>query len=196
MLSVIIPTHNSERVLVPTLAALVPGAAAGLVSEVVVADAVSHDQTVEVADVAGCRVLIGSGSLGSRLDAAARAARAPWLMFLRPGLVLDPTWIVEVSGFMTGTDARADDERLAAVFRPGGSGHSARPLLVEVLALLRAGLGRRARPDQGLVVSKRFYRQLGGHRSDVPDPETDLLRRIGGRRTLTLRCAALRLIGT
>lgn len=39
MLSVIIPTHDSERALVRTLAALVPGAAAGLVSEVLITDA-------------------------------------------------------------------------------------------------------------------------------------------------------------
>jgi glycosyltransferase involved in cell wall biosynthesis len=195
MLSVIIPTQDSEGVLVPTLAALVPGAAAGVVSEVVAADAGSNDQTVDIADIAGCRVVIGSGSLGSRLDAAARAARAPWLMFLRPDLVLDPTWIVEVSGFVAEAEARGDHEPCAAVFRPGRSGRSARPLVVEALALLRTGLWRRARPDQGLLVSKRFYRQLGGYRSDIPDPETDLLRRIGGRRTVTLRCAALRLGG-
>lgn len=195
MLTVIIPTQDSECVLVPTLAALVPGAAAGVISEVIVADGDSHDQTLDIADVAGCRVLIGSGSLGARLDGAARAARAPWLMFLRPDLVLDPTWIVEVSGFVAEADAKGNDEPFAAVFRPGRSGRTARPLLVEGLALLRAGLGRRAQPDQGLLVSKQFYRQLGGHRADVPDPETDLLRRIGGRRTVTLRCAALRLSG-
>ena len=57
MISVIIPTRESERVLVPTLAALVPGAPAGLIAEVIVADAASHDATAEVADIAGCRFL-------------------------------------------------------------------------------------------------------------------------------------------
>ena len=41
----------------PTLAALVPGATAGLLGEVVVADAGSRDATAEVADVAGCRFI-------------------------------------------------------------------------------------------------------------------------------------------
>ncbi|KAB2881843.1 MAG: glycosyl transferase, partial [Pseudorhodoplanes sp.] len=35
MISVIIPTHESERLLVRTLACLVPGATAGLVREVI-----------------------------------------------------------------------------------------------------------------------------------------------------------------
>ncbi len=50
MLSVIVATHESERALVPTLAALVPGATAGLLGEVVVADAGSRDATAEVAE--------------------------------------------------------------------------------------------------------------------------------------------------
>ena len=48
MFSIIIATHDSERALVPTLAALVPGATAGIVREVIVADGNSRDQTEEV----------------------------------------------------------------------------------------------------------------------------------------------------
>ena len=67
MFSIIIATHDSERALVPTLAALVPGATAGIVREVIVTDAASRDETEEVADIAGCRFLASS-------DAARRAA--------------------------------------------------------------------------------------------------------------------------
>ncbi len=190
MLTVIIATSNAERALVATLAALVPGATAGVISEVIVADAGSQDQTVEVADIAGCRVLVSSGPLGARLDAAARAARAPWLMFLRPGVVLDAAWIVEVTGFMTEIEHMGDGLR-AAVFRPARAGQNAGPMLAEAFLLIRAALGRRPRPDQGLLLTKQFYRQVGGYRIDAADPETDLLRRLGGRRTVTLRCAAI-----
>ena len=69
MLSVIIATHESERALVPTLAALVPGAAAGLIGEVVIADAGSRDATAEVAEIAGCRFISSSDPLGVRLNA-------------------------------------------------------------------------------------------------------------------------------
>ena len=75
MLSAIISTHESERSLVPTLAALVPGAAAGLLADVVVADANSRDATAEVADIAGCRYLSSSDPLGARLKAAAATTR-------------------------------------------------------------------------------------------------------------------------
>jgi glycosyltransferase involved in cell wall biosynthesis len=84
MLSVIIPTLNNERVLVPTLASLVSGAAAGTLRDVIVADGGSTDATIEVADIAGCEVMSTAGTLGGRLRAAAAKARANWLMFLRP----------------------------------------------------------------------------------------------------------------
>ena len=45
MLSVVIATQESERTLVPTLSALVPGVVAGMVREVIVADAGSRDAT-------------------------------------------------------------------------------------------------------------------------------------------------------
>ena len=51
MLSVIVPTHESERILVRTLACLVPGATAGLIREVILADAGSEGlPTLEVAE--------------------------------------------------------------------------------------------------------------------------------------------------
>ena len=73
----IIATHESERALVPTLAALVPGAIAGLVTEVVVADGGSRDATAEVAEVAGCRFMASAEPLGARLKSAAKSTRRP-----------------------------------------------------------------------------------------------------------------------
>ncbi|MGC1824295.1 MAG: glycosyltransferase, partial [Pseudolabrys sp.] len=93
MLSVVIATHESERTLVPTLAALVPGAAAGLLGDVVVADAGSRDATAEVADVAGCRFISSTEPIGAQLKAAAASTRGPWLMFLRAGAVPQAGWI-------------------------------------------------------------------------------------------------------
>jgi hypothetical protein len=67
MLSVVIATHDSERALLPTLAALVAGAAAGVVREVIIADAGSRDATCAIADGAGCHVLMSTQPRGARL---------------------------------------------------------------------------------------------------------------------------------
>ena len=102
MLSVIIPTEGVEQTAVATLAALVPGAAAGLIREVLLVDRAGNGVIERVADVAGCRFLPFEGPHAAALAAGARQARAPWLMFLRAGAVLDTGWIEETTQFIQG----------------------------------------------------------------------------------------------
>jgi len=189
MLSVVIATQESERELLPTLAALVAGASAGLVREVIVADAGSRDATAGVADAAGCDFLVSAGTRGARLKAAAATARAPWLLFLRPGIVLDVTWVDETRRFMAEAELYDRAGSRAAVFRPGLG--TSRPLLVETLSLLRRALGARPNADQGLLIFKNLYQEVGGHREDAAEPERDLARRLGRRRIATLRSGVL-----
>ncbi|HET9412785.1 MAG TPA: glycosyltransferase, partial [Pseudolabrys sp.] len=119
MLSAIISTQNSERSLVPTLSALVPAAAAGLLAEVVIADAGSRDATADVADIAGCRFTSSTEALGIRLKAAAATVRSPWVMFLRAGAVPQPGWIEAADHFIQTTGLLGDAGR-AAIFRLPG----------------------------------------------------------------------------
>src|SRR5215471_14979454 len=121
MLSAIIATHNSERSLVPTLAALVPAAASGLLADVVVADAGSNDATEEVAELAGCRFICSTDRIGMRLKTAAAATRSPWLLFLRAGVAPEAGWIDAVDRFIAAND-HLDGTQRAAVFRPAGIG--------------------------------------------------------------------------
>ena len=102
MLSVIIPTEGVEQPAVATLAALVPGAAAGVVREVLLVDRAGTGVIERVADVAGCRFLAFEGTRAAALAAGARQARSPWLMFLHAGAVLDSGWIEETSAVHPG----------------------------------------------------------------------------------------------
>lgn len=185
MISVVIPTHDSERLLAHTLAALVPGALDGIVREVIVADAGSSDGTAKVADVAGCRFLVEAGTPGERLAAAAAAARANWLWFIQPGCIPGINWIEEVSRFIRDCELASETIERAAVFRARNAGGSRSPL-VEALAMLAAALGSRPKPAQGLLIAKPLYDRLGAHTAGAADPEADLLRRLGRRRITTL----------
>jgi len=174
MFSVIIATRDSERPLVHTLAALVPGATAGLVREVIIADGQSSDETEQVADIAGCVFVSSDQTLGGRLKAAAAMSRGEWLMFLRPGAVPAPGWTDEIVAFVQ------QGQALAAVFSAGTHGLAAR---------MRHLLGALPGAEQGLILPKRLYTELGGHRADAAEPERDLLRRAGRSRLTVLRTA-------
>jgi hypothetical protein len=172
MFSIIIATNDSERALVTTLAALVPGATAGIVREVIATDGGSKDDTEQVADIAGCVFLKSDKPLGARLKEAARTARADWLMFLRPGAVPGFTWIDETMAFL---ERRNSDVR-AAVFS----------LQYRYFGEFRSRIFLPA-PDQGLMLRKSFYDHLGGHRADARDPEADFISRVGRTRLVRLR---------
>ena len=183
MLSVIIATLDCERPLALTLGTLVPGAVDGLVSEAIVADGGSRDGSAIVADAAGCGFVAVEGPLGRRLKTAAAKARAPFLLFLRPGIVLDAAWIGEARRFAE----RSAAAQCAAVLRRGAPSQTP---LRELWTLLASALGALPRPDQGLLVARQFYDVLGGHSEDAADSEADLIRRIGRRRLVTLAAAA------
>jgi len=176
MFGVIIPTHDSERPLVPTLAALVPGATAGLVQEVIVADGQSRDETERVADYAGCIFSSSDKPLGGRLKAGAAMARGEWLMFLAPGAVPGLGWIDDTAAF-----ARQNPGG-AAVFSAQTQGFA---------AWMRRLVAIWPDAEQGLIIPKLLYGEIGGHRADVADPERDLLRRIGHARLAVLRTPAM-----
>jgi glycosyltransferase involved in cell wall biosynthesis len=184
MLSAIISTRNSERSLVPTLSALVPAAAAGLLAQVVIADKGSTDATAEIADIAGCRFESSTELLGVRLNAASASVGSPWLLFLRAGAVPQPGWIDAAEHFMQ-TSAFIEGIGRAAVFRLPGRAGSFQPVFAEFAALLRAAIARGPKPEQGLLIDRRLYNKIGGHPTG-DDAEAAILRQIGRRRLAIL----------
>ena len=183
MLSVIIPTLYSERGLVPTLSALVPGATAGLVSDVLVVDGGSRDDTAAVADVGGCNFLVAEGPLGRRLKTAVAWARAPWLLPLRPGTILDTPWIGEATHFVE----RAPPDARAAVFRRAAPAQST---LRDALSVGRRRAWRQGASRAGPDHLQTALRKIGGHSESAADPEADLIHRIGRRRIVRLATRA------
>jgi hypothetical protein len=183
MLSIVIPTRESERIVVRTLSCLVPGVVAGVVREVILADSGSGDGTEQVADVAGCRFIAVPGSLGQRLRTAAERARGPWLLFLRPGSVLESAWTAEVERFWM--LASEDSAPKAAMFQP--EAYRGQSFGAQVKSLFRQAVGGGLKPEHGLMLTKATYDSLGGHDPGSNDPEARLIRKIGRKNIAILR---------
>src|SRR3978361_159298 len=162
MLSVIIPTDGVEQPAVATLAALVPGAAAGVVREVLLVDRSGSGVIERVADVAGCRFLPFEGSRAAALAAGARQARAPWLMFLHAGAVLDAGWIDETAQFIQ--RVALSDRPRAGIFRSPRCPCAASRWVDGFRFVARMVAGPSA--DQGLLIARDHYERLGGYSPD------------------------------
>src|SRR5256885_2818496 len=158
MLSVIIPTEGLEQPAVATLAALVPGAAAGLVREVMLVDRAGAGVIERVADVSGCRFLAFEGSRAAALAAGARQARSPWLMFLHAGAVLEPGWIDETTQFIQRVSE--GDRPRAGIFRYARSPYAEVHLRDVLKFVARIIAGPSA--EQGLLIARDHYDRLAG----------------------------------
>ncbi|MBL4864680.1 MAG: TIGR04283 family arsenosugar biosynthesis glycosyltransferase [Rhodobiaceae bacterium] len=192
MLSIIIPTLNAENGLANCLTALVPAMAKGLVRQVVIVDGGSTDATAEIADMAGATLITVPPGRGGQLRAGAEAAKHDWLLFLHGDTVLETGWEVEVSKFLEQVElGRFGGTNIAAAFRFALDDFGPAARWLEYMVHLRCSLFRLPYGDQGLLISKTFYDQLGGY-PDVPLMEdVGLVRKIGWRRMTLLRTCAV-----
>jgi glycosyltransferase involved in cell wall biosynthesis len=188
MISVIIPTLNSERLLPRCFDSLIQAAVRGVVREVIVADGGSTDTTLTIADAAGAHIALGGRSRSAQLVAGMAMARGDWLLFLHPETALEPGWEVEAESFMH--QARPG-RPCAAVFRYGREEFGGEPRRAEVRAALRSALFALPYGDQGLLIPRRLYQKIGGYRVLPKLEDADIVRRIGRRRLVGLRARAV-----
>lgn len=183
-LSVIIPTLNAADRLGPCLGALGEAVMEGLIREVILTDGGSDDAIAEIAEATGAVLITAPRGRGTQLDAGARAAHGPWLLFLHADTVLGPGWADAIRTHIRTSPGRAGYFRL----RFDAAGTMAR--LVETGANLRARLFRLPYGDQGLLLEKSLYQQVGGYPA-IPLMEDVVMSRQLGCRLQRLRADAL-----
>jgi glycosyltransferase involved in cell wall biosynthesis len=187
MITAIFSTKDAEMQLAHALHALVPAAMDGIVREVIIVDRGSRDGTTAVADAAGCEIIEAVGLFEDDLRRAAGNAKADWLLFLSPAAVLDTDWHKEALDFIDRALQTGKARSCAATFRLARTGDSFRDRISEWLATFRTKILAAPHSEQGLLISRALYRELGGHRQLPAMAEIDLARRIGSRRLTLLR---------
>ena len=187
MISVVIPTLNSASALPRCFDSLIGATVRGLVKDVVVADGGSSDATLAIADAAGCHVANAGKSRAAQWSAGAALARGDWLLFLLPRTALEMGWENEAEAFMV--SATLEKPR-AAAFRFALDDFEPRARRREAMVAWRTALFALPYADQGLLLPRRLYGKLGGHRECTME-DAELVRRIGRSRLVRLRSRAI-----
>jgi rSAM/selenodomain-associated transferase 2 len=182
-IDVVIPTLNAGAHLARTLAALADNHDLSLA--VTVCDGSSHDDTRTIARQCGANVVETEPGRGGQLAAGAANGSAPWLLFLHADTTLSPGWAAAARPFM------ADATTKAGYFRLHFDSADPRARRIERLVAWRSRAFGLPYGDQGLLIARAFYQQIGGFQPLPLMEDVELVRRIGRRNLVALDADAV-----
>lgn len=171
-LAVVIPTLNAERDLARLL-----GALGDAPDRVVVSDGGSQDGTLRAALRRGALISMGGPGRGHQLrrgcDFALRTlGDDAWILALHADTRLPDGWHDTVRGYMAEGSARA------AHFRYGADGNRVERAVLGAMVRLREIAWGLPYGDQGLLISARLYREIGGYHDMVLFEDVDIVTRL------------------
>lgn len=186
VLSVVIPTLNAGDVLKPLLEALVR-VRVTLPCEVIVADGGSVDHTRFIASQGEAIFVEAQRGRGRQLSAGAEAAAGDWLLFLHADTRLDITWVSVVTAFMSDPQ----NAGRAGYFRLGFDDDRRAARVLERIVAWRGRYFNLPYGDQGLLMSRDLYDELGGYKQLPLMEDVDIVRRLGRGRLVELAATAV-----
>ena len=182
-----IPTLNAAATLDATLRSLSAAREEGLVRAIIVSDGGSTDRTTEIAEAAGARVERGPPGRGRQLADGAMAARSPWVLFLHADTRLAAGWERTARELMADEGAQGR----AAAFSFALDDPSIAARVLEWLVRWRCRIAALPYGDQGLLMSRKLYDEIGGYRPMPLMEDVDVVRRIGSGRLVILPAKAV-----
>ena len=184
-LSVIIPTLNAAD----TLAGLIDQLrASAVVSEIIIADGGSSDETVAIAAATGAQIVSAMRGRGNQLAAGADAAAGDWFLFLHADCRLAPDWEASVAAFLSAPEAASR----AGYFDFALEDDVPAARRLERIVAWRCRALALPYGDQGLLISRSLYHAVGGFAALPLMEDVDLARRLGRRRLARIgaRCTS------
>ncbi len=171
-LSIVIPTIN-EASRLPLLLADLNKWSDQL--EICICDARSTDLTTLVAELAGAMVTPAiEANRGVQLHSGALSTSGNWLLFLHADCRMPKNWLEVISKKIDNSSSK----NYAWFFEFKVRNNHIRFNLLELAVYLRSNLLKRPYGDQGLLISRDFYNEIGGYRPFHIMEDLDLIERI------------------
>jgi rSAM/selenodomain-associated transferase 2 len=180
MLTVIIPNLNNEAAVSQIL-----GQLSGCDVKVILSDGGSKDNSLKIAAEHGAILACGCCGRGHQLRRGAWMARTEWLLFLHADSQLPHNWEQKLAAHITRSPHKA------GYFAMKFAGRGFAPRCVEFLVGLRSFFLRMPYGDQGLLISRSHYDEIGGYAPLSLFEDVDIIRKIGRKRLTWVKCNIL-----
>lgn len=175
-ISVIIPTLNEEVRIAELLRSL-----QGISTlEVIVADGMSPDRTVEIAKRLASHVLTSVRGRARQMNEGAKHATGEVLLFLHADTRLEPSALDQL------TSALGDPTIIGGAFSLGLESRAGRLRLIEAVVNLRARLFSLPYGDQAIFVRRSVFEEIGGYAELPLMEDLELVRRLKRRGRLVI----------
>lgn len=184
-LSIIIPTLNAEKHLPTCLASLMPGIEPGLIKELIIVDGKSTDRTVELALEAGGTIIECSPNRSKQLIAGSAEAKGSWLLFLHADTALAYNWQDKVSEHIE------NSSQYAATFFLSYNSSAWQAKFLSWCANFRTRTFGLPYGDQGLLIPRQLYDELGGYAELPLMEDVAIAKEIGKKRLKLLKSRAI-----
>ena len=181
MLTVIIPNLNQADRLRALFGQLSETDKAADV-KIILSDGGSKDESLDVAIQAGARIVMGCCGRGHQLRRGVRLADSEWLLFLHADSELGDAWLTQVKKFIQRHPKKAGyfDMRFKAT--------GVAPRFCEFSVGLRSFFLGLPYGDQGLLISRAHYEEVGGYSPLPLFEDVDLIRKIGRGGLKAVKC--------
>ena len=160
LLSIVIPTLNSANLISPTLLSLSEGIETNLIKELIISDGNSIDDIKKLSNEIGAVFIKGQKGRGIQLHRGAMKATGEWILFIHSDTVLPLGW---ATTFLK----HIKDQENAGYCKLSFNDPSLMAKVMSFGANLRSSIFKLPYGDQGLLISKKLYNEIGGY-PDLP----------------------------
>ena len=168
--TVVIPTYNSEKTINNTLKSINK-----YFNKVIIVDANSKDLTIEISKKYKPKIIKSIKGRGSQLLLGAKNVSTDWIFFLHADTIIGKNNIIDIKNFIS----KDINNYKAASFKIKFNKNNVWSYLLKTIVNIRSKYLKLPYGDQGLLISKNFYKNIGGYKNIPIMEDVEIIRNIG-----------------
>lgn len=168
-ITVVIPTYNAERTINNTLSIVTK-----IFKNVIIVDGYSQDLTIDICKKYKIKIFKSKKNRGKQLNLGAKKCLTTWILFLHADSVIQNDIVEEIKTFIS-----IKNKYKAAAFKLKFDQNNIYSRCLSSIVLIRSKYLKLPYGDQGLLISKLFYKKVNGYKEIPIMEDVEIIKSIG-----------------